>query len=175
MGLEVEHSAHSNLCQMLNDRGMTAFPTFGVHDIVCRLPTFSSLEELRKIIDSVLFITESGKALVANVTTYIILDLVEKKSQNRTTAFCFIRAERIPSKDMFRRMIKGLYDVESVLSVSTVVGVFDLICEVYTVNLQDLERTVNRILSTPGVSSRAITVCMVLRAGKSEERRDAVS
>ena len=162
MGLEAEPGYQANLYKILKTRNMEAFLTLGTHDIVCRLPSFTDLNEFRKLVQSILFTTEGGRPLVENTTTYIIIDHYSKKTEKKPTAFCFIRSGRMPSRDKFDKMVNDVFDIESVLAVSVVIGFFDLICEVRTDNLLALHSTINQILSTPGVSSRATMVCMVL-------------
>ncbi len=58
-------------------------------------------------------------------------------------------------------MVKNLLALDAVLSVSVTIGFFDIVCEVSSKNIGELRRTVDLILSTPGVSSRAIMLCMV--------------
>ncbi len=169
MGIEAEPGFRTNLYNLLRTRNMETFLTIGVHDVVCRSPSFADMKEFRKIVDSILFLTEKGKALVENTTTYLILDQIGRKSDKKPSAFCFVRSGKLPSRDMFERMVNALYKINSVLAISVVIGTFDLICEVDTENLVELRSTVNKILSTPGVSARATTVCMVLEPGKDKE------
>jgi hypothetical protein len=161
MGLEAQPSSQNKLYGVLKERGIEAYVTLGGHDVVCRSPPFADLAEFRKIVDSILFITEGGRAVVANTTTYIILDHLRKKTDEKPTSFCFIRSGKLPSRNLFDKMVHSLYDLDSVLSVSVTIGFFDIICEVRAKNIADLGLTVDQILSTPGVSSRAVMVCMV--------------
>lgn len=161
MGLETEPGSQNKLYGALKERGIEAYVTLGGHDVVCRSPPFADLAEFRKIVDGTLFITEGGRPIVANTTTYIILDHLRKQQVEKPTSFCFIRSGKLPSRDLFDKMVQSLYDLDSVLSVSVTIGFFDIICEVRAKNIADLRLTVDQILSTPGVSSRAVMVCMV--------------
>ena len=58
-------------------------------------------------------------------------------------------------------MVHSLFDLDTVIAVSVTIGFFDIVCEVRSNNIADLRGTVDRILSTPGVSSHAVMVCMV--------------
>jgi DNA-binding Lrp family transcriptional regulator len=161
MGLEAEPGSQSKLYGILRARGIEAFPTLGGHDIVCKLPPFADLKGFRKIVDSTLFITEGDRAIVANTTTYIILDELRKETQEKPSAFCFIRSGKLPSREYFDRTVQSLYDLASVQSVSVTIGFFDIICEVRSQTIADLRLIVDQILSIQGVSSRAIMVCMI--------------
>jgi hypothetical protein len=67
--------------------------------------------------------------------------------------------------------------VSSVLAVSVVIGLFDLVCEVITKDVAELKATVDQILATPGVSPRATMVCIVVgtRGARSEDMKKKVS
>jgi len=127
------------------------------------LPSFADLEELRKVVDSVLFTTERGRAIVENTSTYMVLDQIRKKTDKKLMAFCFFRAGRLASRELFDKMIESLYNVDTVLAVSVVIGLFDVICEVAMLDLAELKEAVSRILSIPGISTRALMVGMVLQ------------
>ena len=165
IGLEAEPGTRSILLQALRERGIEAYPTLGGHDIVCRSPPFADLAEFRALVDSILFITVETRAIVANSTTYIILDHMRKQTDGKTAAFCFIRSGKLPSRESFDKMVQSLLELDSVLSVSVTIGFFDLVCEIQSNNIADLRRTVDQVLSTEGVSSRAIMVCMVSEDG----------
>ena len=109
----------------------------------------------------VLFITDEGRAIVANSTTYIILDHFRKQTKEKPAAFCFIRSGKLASRGLFDKMVHSLFRLAPVLAVNVTIGFFDIICEVRSNNIADLRRTVDQILSTPGVSTRAVMVCMV--------------
>ena len=66
------------------------------------------------------------------------------------------------SREHFEKTVRDLYKISGVLIVSTAVGLFDLICEIENPNLVELKNVVNRALSTPGVSARAMMVCIVV-------------
>lgn len=140
---------------------MEAYRTLGGHDIVCRSPAFADLADFRRLVDSILFTTAGNSAIVANSTTYIILDQLRKETDEKAAAFCFIRSGNLPSRESFDKMIHSLLNLDSVLSVSVTIGLFDVVCEVRSKNIADLRHTVDQILSTTGVSSRAFMVCMV--------------
>jgi hypothetical protein len=162
MGLEAEPGSQNKLYGVLKERGIEAYVTLGGHDVVCRSPPFADLAEFRKTVDGILFTTEGGaRPIVANTTTYIILDHLRKQPVEKPTSFCFIRSGKLPSRNPFDKMVQSLYDLDSVLSVSVTIGFFDIVCEVRAKNIADLRLTVDQILSTPGVSSRAVMVCMV--------------
>lgn len=161
MGIEAEPGSQSKLYGTMRGRGIKAFATLGGHDIVCRLPAFRDLKEFRNIVDSVLFITEGGHAIVANTTTYIILDELRKETREKPSAFCFIRSGKLPSREYFDRTIHSLHGLSDVLAVSVTIGFFDIICEVRSKTIADLRVVVDKMLSTPGISSRAVMVCMV--------------
>ena len=162
IGLETEPGSQNALYKVLRARQMEAFLTLGAHDIICRLPSFANLEELRRMIDSILFTTEKDRPLVGNTTSYIIIDHHRKKTDKKPTAFCFVRSGKLPSRDKFDKMVTGVLGIASVLSVSVVIGLFDLLCEVITKDVAELKSTVDKILSTPGVSPRATMVCIVV-------------
>lgn len=161
IGLESEPGSQAKLHGILKGRGIEAFATLGGHDIVCKLPQFADLKEFRKIIDSILFITEGDRAIVANTTTYIILNEFRKETQEKPSAFCFIRSGKLPSREYFDRTIQSLYDLANVQSVSVTIGFYDVICEVRSQTIANLRLIVDQILSIQGVSSRAIMVCMI--------------
>jgi len=160
MGLEAEPGFHERLYESLTKRGVEAFLTLGGHDIICRTPTFRNLEEFRRIVDGILFTKYGGNVIVANCTSYIILERHSKKTRSRPSAFCFIRSGRMSSRNHFDGMVGRVRDLPSVLAVSVVIGYFDLVCEVRTENIAQLKQAVDQILATPGVSSRAVMVCM---------------
>lgn len=162
IGIQAEPGYQNALYTILTNRWPNVFMTLGFHDIVCRPPQFSDLAEFRKLIDSILFIRENEKAIVANSTSYLILDRYVKDSDRKPTAFCFARSGKLLSRTFFDKMVKDVYNAESVLSVSVTIGFFDLVCEISSENLMELRRTVDQILSTPGTSSRSVIVCMVL-------------
>lgn len=161
VGLETRPGSQRSLYKVLRARQIEAFLTLGTHDVICRLPSFSSLEEFRKIIDSLLFIKEKDGPLVENSTSYIIMDQRRKKTDKRATAFVFVRSGRIGSRDKFDKMVSDVLGNPTILAVSVVIGLFDLLCEVNTKDVAELRVTVDRILSTPGVSPRATMVCIV--------------
>jgi hypothetical protein len=162
MGLEAEPGSQNKLHEILKAEQIEAYLTRGGHDIVCRLPEFSDLKEYRKLVDRILFTKDEDRAIVANVTSYVVLDRFEKKSGKLPSAFCFVRSGRLPSRDRFDQMLRNVYKIDRVLSVSVVIGFFDLVCEIEAESLAELKQTIDQILSTPGVSSRAVMVCMVL-------------
>ena len=161
IGLEAEPGSQSKLYRVLRDRKIEAYVTLGGHDIVYQSPDFPDLAAFRKIVDSVLFITDESRAIVANSTTYIILDHLRKQTKEKPAAFCFIRSGKLASRGLFDKMVHSLFDLDTVIAVSVTIGFFDIVCEVRSNNIADLRRTVDRILSTPGVSSHAVMVCMV--------------
>ena len=69
IGLEAEPGSQSKLYRVLRDRKIEAYVTLGGHDIVYQSPDFPDLAAFRKIVDSVLFITDESRAIVANSTT----------------------------------------------------------------------------------------------------------
>jgi hypothetical protein len=162
MGLEAEPGRQTSLHRELKNRGFEVYPTFGGHDIIARPPAFRDVTEYRKIVDSVMFITENDKPIVGNVTSYLIFDHFRKQAAAEPTAFCFIRSGRHSSRDSFDETVQRIYEIESVVSASVVIGIFDLVCEVQAKDLVQLRQTVDWILSTPGVSSRATMVCVVI-------------
>jgi len=171
IGIEAEPSSQKALYTILKNRWSNVFMTLGGHDIVCRPPQFSDLAEFRKLVDSILFTTENEKAIVANSTSYLILDRYVKDYDRKPAAFCFIRSGKLLNRTLFDKMVKDIYNVESILSVSVTIGFFDLVCEISSQNLVELRRTVDRVLSTPGISSRSVMVCMVLGGNHGEKKR----
>ncbi len=162
IGLETEPGSQDGLYKILRARQIEAFLTLGAHDIICRLPSFANLGEFRRMIDSILFATEKDRTLVENTTSYIIVDHHRKKTDKKPTAFCFVRSGRLPSRKRFDEMVTDVLGIPSVLAVSVVIGLFDLVCEVIMKDIAELKTTVDKILSTPGVSPRATMVCIVV-------------
>jgi len=177
LGLETERGAQDSLYKILRGRKIDAFLTLGAHDMICRLPTFANLDELRRTVDSILFTKDKGRPLVENTTSYIIMSHRRKKLNNEPTAFCFIRSGRLPSRDKFDSMVADVLNVSTVLAVSVVIGLFDLVCEVNTKDVAELKATVDQILATPGISPRATMVCIVVgtRGAKSEDTKKTLS
>jgi hypothetical protein len=162
VGLETHPGSQDSLYKILKRRQIEAHRTLGAHDIICRVPSFTNLEEFRKTIDSMLFTTERDKPLVENTTSYIIIDQSRKKTDKETTAFCFFRFGGLPSRTKFDKMVRDLLNISSIVAVSVVIGLFDLVCEVITKNVAELKTTVDKVLTTPGVSPRATMVCIVV-------------
>ena len=177
IGLETEPGSQDSLYEILKGRKIDAFLTLGAHNMICRLPSFATLGELRRNVDRILFTREKGRPLVENTTSYIIVDHHRKKVNKNPTAFCFIRSGRLPSRDKFDSMVAGVLSVSSVLAVSVVIGLFDLVCEVITKDVAELKATVDQILATPGISPRATMVCIVVatHGARSEDTKKPVS
>ena len=168
MGLEAKPGLHRNLYKILKERNIDVFQTLGVHDVICRLPSFTDLKEFRRIVDSILFTTQNGAPIVENTSSYLILERTGPKSPNKPTAFFFLRSGKLQSREQFDKTVTDVYNINGVLAVSTAVGQFDLICEIESSNLAELKSIVNTIVSTPGVSARATMVCMVVGSGATE-------
>ena len=161
IGLETAPGSQDSVYEILKGRKMDVFLTLGAHDIICRLPSFSTLDDLRRIVDSILFTGEKDRPLVDNTTSYLMMDHHRKVNKD-PTAFCFVRSGRLASRDKFDRMVAGVLRVSSVIAVSVVIGLFDLLCEVVTKDVAELKATVDQILATPGISPRATMVCIVV-------------
>ncbi len=162
IGLETALGSKNTLYTSLKERQVEAYRTLGAHDVICRLPSFSTLDEFRKIIDSILFTTEKNRPVVENTTSYIIMNHQRKKTDKKPTAFCFVRSGSLPSRGRFDKMVTDVLAISSVVAVSVVIGLFDLVCEVVTKNVAELKSVVDKILTTPGVSPRATMVCIVV-------------
>jgi len=162
IGLVTEPSSQDGLYEILKGRKIDAFLTLGAHDIICRLPSFATLGQLRRTLDSILFTKQKGRPLVENTTSYVIMDQRRKKVKMNPTAFCFIRSGTLPSRVKFDRMVAEVLSLSSIIAVSVVIGLFDLICEVVTKDVAELKATVDELLATPGVSPRAVMVCLVV-------------
>ena len=168
MGLEAKPGLHRNLYRILKERNIDVFQTLGVHDVICRLPSFADLKEFRRIVDGILFTTQNGAPIVENTSSYLVLERTGPKSPNKPTAFFFLRSGKLQSREQFDKTVTDVYNINGVLAVSTAVGQFDLICEIESPNLAELKSIVNIIVSTPGVSARATMVCMVVGSGATE-------
>jgi len=162
IGLVTEHGSQDGLYEILKGRKIDAFLTLGAYDMICRLPSFATLGELRRTVDSILFTKQKGRPLVENITSHIIMGHHRKKVNKDSTAFCFFRSGMLPSRDKFDKMVAGVLSVSSVIAVSVVIGSFDLVCEVITKDVAELKATVDQILATPGISPRATMVCIVV-------------
>jgi DNA-binding Lrp family transcriptional regulator len=173
IGLETEPGSQNALYRILKERQVEAYRTLGAHDIICRVPPFATLDEFRKVIDSVLFTTEKNRPLVENTTTYIIMNHHRKKTDKKPTAFCFVRSGRLPSRGKFDKMVTEVLAIPAIVAVSVLIGLFDLVCEVVTKNVAELKTVVDKILSTPGVSSRATMVCIVVGNQGSKSQQEA--
>jgi DNA-binding Lrp family transcriptional regulator len=161
VGLEAEPESQSAIYRILRERGVETYQTLGAHQLICRLQSFATIDEFRKLIDSMLFTTENNRPLVENMTSYIIVNHHRKKTE-KPTAFAFIRSSKLPSREKFDKMVTNVLAVPCVVAVSVVIGLFDLVCEVVTRNVAELGGVVDEIVSVPGVSSRSRMVCIVL-------------
>ena len=162
IGLETEPGSQDKLYRILKERQIESYRTLGTHDVICRLLPFSTLDEFRDQLDSILFTTEKNRPLVENTTSYIVMNHFRKKTDRKPTAFCFIRTGKLSSRAKFDKMVTDVLGIPSVLAVSVVIGLFDLVCEVITKNVAELKNSLDKILSTPGISPRATMVCIVV-------------
>lgn len=170
IGLETGPGFQDGVYRALKARGIEAYLTLGAHDIICKLPSFTNLQEFRGLIDSILFTTDRNRALVENTTSYLILEQHRKKGTEKPTAFCFVRSGRHTSREKFDRTVTDVSRIRSVIAASVVIGLFDLVCEVVTKDIAELKTTVDKILATPGVSPRAIMACIVVGPGAARSR-----
>lgn len=164
IGLEAEPGSQKDLYRMLTDRKIESYLTLGAYGIICKLPSFSDLDELKQTIYGILFTNVDNRPLVENITSYVVMEQHRKQSGAKPTAFCFVRSGRLSSREQFDGMISTLSRISSVVAVSVVIGLFDLVCEIVMKDIAGLKATIDQILSTPGVSTRATMICIVTDA-----------
>jgi hypothetical protein len=170
IGLETAPGSQDKLFRILKDRKVESYRTLGTHDVICRVSSFSTLDEFRNLIDSILFTTEKSRPLVENTTSYIIVSHFRKKTDKKATAFCFIRSSRLSSRGEFDKMATTVLGMPNVLAVSVIIGHFDLVCEAITKDVAELKRALDRILSIPGISARETMICLVVSDPKAKSQ-----